>query len=55
MWHCHIGSHNIFPIMPPLRSTDGLRDVAPAWAGRAALTEEQLDDIVAYLGTLGRP
>lgn len=42
-------------VMPPFRSTDGLRDVAPAWAGRAALTEQQLDDIVAYLGTLGRP
>ena len=42
-------------VMPPFRSTEGLREVAPAWAGRAALTEQQLDDIVAYLGTLGRP
>ncbi|NCT84802.1 MAG: sulfur oxidation c-type cytochrome SoxX [Comamonadaceae bacterium] len=42
-------------VMPPFRSTDGLRDVAPAWAGRAALTEQQLDDLVAYLGTLARP
>ncbi|HEY1132671.1 MAG TPA: sulfur oxidation c-type cytochrome SoxX [Roseateles sp.] len=42
-------------VMPPFRSTDGLRDVAPAWSGRAALTEQQLDDIVAYLGTLARP
>ena len=40
-------------VMPPFRSTEGLRDVAPAWAGRAALTEQQLDDLVAYLGTLG--
>ena len=39
-------------VMPPFRSTEGLRDVAPAWQGRAALTEQQLDDIVAYLGTL---
>ena len=39
-------------VMPPFRSIDGLRDVAPAWAGRAALTEQQLDDLVAYLGTL---
>ncbi|MFG6416889.1 sulfur oxidation c-type cytochrome SoxX [Roseateles sp. DC23W] len=39
-------------VMPPFRSTEGLRDVAPAWRGRAVLTEQQLDDIVAYLGTL---
>jgi len=39
-------------VMPPFRSTEGLRDVAPAWAGRAALTVAQLDDLVAYLGTL---
>lgn len=39
-------------VMPPFRSTQGLREVAPAWAGRPALTEQQLDDIVAYLGTL---
>ncbi|KQW50727.1 MULTISPECIES: sulfur oxidation c-type cytochrome SoxX [unclassified Roseateles] len=42
-------------VMPPFRSTEGLRDVAPAWAGKPALTEQQLDDIVAYLGTLARP
>lgn len=42
-------------VMPPFRSTEGLRDVAPAWQGRAALTEQQLDDLVAYLGSLGRP
>lgn len=41
-------------VMPPFRSTEGLRDVAPAWQGRAALTEDQLDDIVAYLGTLAK-
>lgn len=41
-------------VMPPFRSTEGLRDVAPAWAGRPALTEQQLDDIVAYLGTLAK-
>ncbi|MDR7271198.1 sulfur-oxidizing protein SoxX [Pelomonas saccharophila] len=41
-------------VMPPFRSTEGLRDVAPTWQGRAALTEQQLDDIVAYLGTLAR-
>lgn len=41
-------------IMPPFRATDGLRDVAPAWQGRAALTEQQLDDLVAYLATLAK-
>ncbi|MFG6428557.1 sulfur oxidation c-type cytochrome SoxX [Roseateles sp. LYH14W] len=41
-------------VMPPFRSTEGLRDVAPAWAGKAALTEQQLDDLVAYLGTLAK-
>jgi sulfur-oxidizing protein SoxX len=41
-------------VMPPFRSTDGLRDVAPAWQGKAALTEQQLDDIVAYLALLAR-
>ncbi len=41
-------------VMPPFRATDGLRDVAPAWAGRPALTEQQLDDLVAYLGTLSK-
>ncbi|MFN3862327.1 MAG: sulfur oxidation c-type cytochrome SoxX [Roseateles sp.] len=41
-------------VMPPFRATHGLRDVAPAWAGRPTLTEQQLDDIVAYLGTLAQ-
>jgi sulfur-oxidizing protein SoxX len=39
-------------VMPPFRATDGLRDVAPAWQGRPALTAQQLDDLVAYLATL---
>jgi sulfur-oxidizing protein SoxX len=41
-------------VMPPFRSTEGLRNVAPAWAGKPALTEQQLDDIVAYLATLAK-
>lgn len=41
-------------VMPPFRTTEGLRDVAPAWQGRPALTEQQLDDLVAYLGTLAK-
>jgi sulfur-oxidizing protein SoxX len=39
-------------VMPPFRSTAGLREVGPAWAGQPALTEQQLDDLVAYLATL---
>lgn len=39
-------------VMPPFRSTEGLRDVAPTWVGRPALTEQQLDDLVAYLAAL---
>jgi sulfur-oxidizing protein SoxX len=42
-------------VMPPFRSTAGLRDVAPAWAGKPALSEQQLDDIMAYLATLPKP
>lgn len=42
-------------VMPPFRATEGLRDVAPAWVGRAALTQAQLDDLVAYLCTLATP
>ncbi|HEV6966942.1 MULTISPECIES: sulfur oxidation c-type cytochrome SoxX [Roseateles] len=46
---------NATTVMPPFRSTEGLRDVAPAWQGRPALTEQQLDDLVAYLTTLTPP
>jgi len=43
-------------VMPPFRSTEGLSQVGTAWAGRPALTEQQLEDLVAYLLTLeGRP
>ena len=41
-------------VMPPFRATEGLRDVVPAWQGKPALTEQQLDDLVAYLATLPR-
>lgn len=44
--------YNPDTVMPPFRSTEGLRDVAPIWRDRPALTEQQLDDIVAYLVTL---
>ncbi|MFG6466384.1 sulfur oxidation c-type cytochrome SoxX [Roseateles sp. BYS87W] len=42
-------------VMPPFRATEGLHDVAPAWADRPALTDAQLDDLVAYLVRLPRP
>lgn len=42
-------------VMPPFRSTEGLNRVGAAWAGRPLLTELQLDDLVAYLGTLDAP
>ena len=36
-------------VMPPTRSTVGLHNVAAPYAGRSLLTEQALDDIVAYL------
>ena len=36
-------------VMPPTRSTAGLHNVAAPYAGRSLLTEQALDDIVAYL------
>lgn len=39
-------------VMPPFRSTEGLREVGSAWAGQPVLTAQQLDDLVAYLATL---
>ena len=36
-------------IMPPYLSTAGLRNVAPAYAGKTVLSEQALADIVAYL------
>ena len=36
-------------VMPPSRSTAGLYNVAAPYAGRSLLTEQALDDIVAYL------
>lgn len=41
-------------VMPPYRSTEGLQQVAPAWAGRPTFSEQQLDDVVAYLMALQR-
>jgi L-cysteine S-thiosulfotransferase len=36
-------------IMPPYASTAGLQFVAPAYQGKTVLTEQALQDIVAYL------
>jgi sulfur-oxidizing protein SoxX len=39
-------------IMPPYYSTDGLSQVAPAFAGKTILTAAQIEDVVAYLVSL---
>jgi sulfur-oxidizing protein SoxX len=38
--------------MPAFHRTEGLERVAPNYAGRPALTAEQLEDLVAWLATL---
>lgn len=45
---------NPYTIMPPYRSTEGLTGVAPAYQGRAVLSEQGLEDIVAYLTAVAR-
>lgn len=42
---------NAQTVMPPYRSTEGLREVAAAYRGRPLLTEQALQDIVRYLMT----
>ena len=39
-------------IMPPYYRIDGLQRVAPAYRGKPVLTAGQIEDVVAYLGTL---
>jgi sulfur-oxidizing protein SoxX len=39
-------------IMPAYFSTDGLARVAPQYRGKAIFTEQQVQDVVAYLATL---
>ena len=39
-------------IMPSYYRTEGLSRVAPAFAGKPLLSAEQIEDVVAYLGTL---
>ena len=38
--------------MPTFHRTEGLTRVAPQYAGRPALSGQQVEDLVAYLGTL---
>jgi sulfur-oxidizing protein SoxX len=39
-------------IMPAYSKTDGLTRVAPSLRGKTLLTDEQIEDVVAYLVTL---
>jgi L-cysteine S-thiosulfotransferase len=39
-------------IMPPYYRTEELTNVAPAYAGNPILSAEQIEDVVAFLGTL---
>jgi sulfur-oxidizing protein SoxX len=46
------GQLNPDSIMPPYYRIDGLQRVAPAYHGKPVLTAEQIEDVVAFLGTL---
>jgi sulfur-oxidizing protein SoxX len=39
-------------IMPSYQRTEGLERVAPAFRGKPLLTPREIEDVVAYLGTL---
>ena len=39
-------------LMPPYGRTQGLHSVAPQYRGKPLLTEQQIDDLVAFLLTL---
>ena len=39
-------------IMPPYRTTPGLRRVGRAWQDKPILTDPQIEDVVAWLATL---
>jgi sulfur-oxidizing protein SoxX len=41
-------------IMPPYYRIEGLERVAPAYAGKPILSAEQIEDVVAFLATLGK-
>lgn len=42
-------------VMPPYFRTQGLRDVAPAFRDRPALTAQEIEDVVTYLASLRTP
>lgn len=42
-------------VMPPYFRTEGLRDVAPAFRDRPALTAQEIEDVVTYLASLRTP
>jgi sulfur-oxidizing protein SoxX len=42
-------------VMPAYGKTDGLNRVGPAWRGRPILTQDQIEDVVAFLSTLHAP
>lgn len=39
-------------VMPPYYRTEGLYDVAPAYRDKPALSEQEIEDVVAYLASL---
>lgn len=39
-------------VMPPYFRTENLRDVAPAYRGRPALSAQEIEDVVSYLASL---
>jgi L-cysteine S-thiosulfotransferase len=43
---------NAATIMPSYYRVDGLNRTGPAWRGKPILSAEQIEDMVAYLGTL---
>jgi sulfur-oxidizing protein SoxX len=45
-------SLNAATIMPSYYRVDGLQRVGNAWRGKPILSAEQIEDVVAYLGTL---
>ncbi len=39
-------------VMPPYYRTNGLRNVSEQYSGKPILSAQQIEDVVAYLGTL---
>ena len=42
-------------VMPSFRATSGLHRVGQPWRGRPILTDQQIEDVVAFLATLRSP